>query len=425
MKRRIRTILFLWGAGTSVFAPASNVPITLEDAKRFAVEHNFEVASLRNALEQAKAQQRRKSAAFYPQLGVQGGADTELKSGNQETVGVGVGYLQWNLFRGLGDISQWDAAREQTEIAKIRVQKAEFRVGVDVEAAFHKYLLQKTLIGIQKKSLELNQKHKQMAVARRKSGLVSDADVMDFDITESLLDSELVSLQQQLEISRIELRRLLGEQVGQSVEPVGVLQHQHLEGSLMSYLDRIKDENEEVLALTRVVKQSELEIRSATAQFLPRVDVQVRAGYEPIRERPTNGGASVSGQVLATLDLFSGFDTANARAEKTAELLRNEARLKQTILDALSTTEKVYRQIRAIQERVDLEEKNEERALRFYRSVLSEYNRGVKNSSDVKAAANMYTDTLLRKERFKYDFLAEKLNLERVLGGPAKTTLED
>ncbi len=73
---------------------------------------------------------------------------------------------------------------------------------------------------------------------------------------------------------------------------------------------------------------------------------------------------------------------------------------------------------RPIEARVHLEERNEVRAQKYYTTVINEYRRGVRNSTDVKVAAEALYDASLRRESFKYEFLNEKILLERTLSGP-------
>ena len=49
---------------------------------------------------------------------------------------------------------------------------------------------------------------------------------------------------------------------------------------------------------------------------------------------------------------------------------------------------------------------------------MSEYRRGVKNSADVKVAAELLFETRARRESYKYDFLKERVDLERAIGKP-------
>jgi outer membrane protein TolC len=139
--------------------------------------------------------------------------------------------------------------------------------------------------------------------------------------------------------------------------------------------------------------------------------------------RPTQGGTSLTASIVARFDLFSGFDTIWQKRETEAKLLRSEAQLKNALLTAITDTEVAYRKIKTIQARVDLEEENATRSDRYYKAVMSEYKRGVKNSADLKVAAEQLYEIHLRQESYKYDFLNERISLERALGGRVETEM--
>ncbi len=123
-------------------------------------------------------------------------------------------------------------------------------------------------------------------------------------------------------------------------------------------------------------------------------------------------------------ELFSGFDYSAQRAEAEAKRLKLEASLKQELLSARTLVESAYWKFNATEARVHLEEQNVERANRYYKSILSDYKRGVKNSVDMRVAADTLLDAMVRREAYKYELVAQKADLERALGGPVETELK-
>jgi outer membrane protein TolC len=291
-------------------------------------------------------------------------------------------------------------------------------VGLEVERAFHLYLFKKTTIDLKRKAIQLNETHKKMAINKRRSGLAAESDVTEFDLKDATLRSDLLLLEQENEEARVTLKRLLGEEIGSNIEPVGDLQHQHLKGNLLDLVKRIKNESEPVLLGAKDVLISNLETKAAQSKWLPKVDVEIAAGYLPWDLRQVDAGtAMVGGKIVAKLDLFSGFDTMYERKENEAKKLRQEAELKNSLLLAMTDTENAYRKISTIQARVDLEQENESRSQKYYAAVMNEYRRGIKNSADLKVAADGLFEASLKREAFKFDFLNSRIDLERALGG--------
>lgn len=393
--------------------------LSLDEAKKFAIGHNFEVQAQERALEEARAKAGRSRASFYPTLSIIGGADTVTTLTSKNTAPVGYVQGTYNLFSGFQHLALRDIADTQADIAEIKLTQTKFRTGLEVEKAFHAYLFKKGLIGLKKDALDLNETHKKMAKQRRAAGLSVDSDVVEFDLRESILQSDVLLYEQELEEARTSLRRLLGEEVGGAVEPSGALQHQHLRGTLMDYVNRIRNESESVRIATREMEIAVAQSRVWRSRWLPTIDLEARVGYIDYNYRPqADAGFSYAAGIFAKFDLFTGFDSLYEKREQTARQLRTEAELKNQILQAVSQTEVAFRHIKTIEARVHLEAQNHARAAKYYKLTVSEYKRGMKNSMDVKLAAENLYDVAVREETYKFDFLSQRIELEKALGGP-------
>jgi len=394
--------------------------VDLVAAKRFAVARNLDVLSLRHEVAEKTAVAGQAAAPFFPTVGVAGGANTQ--NGGQNAV-LGYGYLNLNIFRGFEDVYQSQIAHLEAEVSRIKLKQTEFRVGLDVEEQFHKFLLKKASIKLRQEAIELNQKHRAMAQARAGAGMATSSDVMEFDIRNSLLRSDLELLKQELEECRIRLRKLLGEEVGATIEPVGTLQHQHLKGDLMEYLNRVRDTSESVQIASKELAKATVESHRWRSKWLPTLDVEAQAGYLDLDARPSDGSPGVRALVVAKIDLFQGFRSTWERREGEAKLQKAEATLKHEMLTALNDIEVSFRRLKTMQHRVDLESENAERSEKYYKAVIGEYRRGTKNSADVKMAAEGLYEARLRHETYKHDFLETKLALEKSTGAAIETEI--
>jgi outer membrane protein TolC len=411
---------------TSFLFAAQESPqkVTLEDAKKYAISHNFEVISLRRALDEAEAKEARSRSPYFPKLGVAGGADNQLIATGNVTAAIAYVYFDYNLFNGFSDLYKNQIASQEKEKAQIKLKRSEFRVGLEVERTFHLYVFKKSVIKLKEEALKWNEIHKKMAAQKKRAGLSSDSDVMEFDLKDAVLRSDLLLLNQELEEARTQLKKLLGEEIGSKIEPIGSLQHQHLKGNLNNLVKRIKNESEVVVTTAKDLSIANLESKVTTSKWLPKLDLEVSGGFLPwdLRQVPA-GQAMIGGKLVLKYDIFSGFDNYYGQNEAEAKKLKLEAQLKDAILSAMVDTENAFRKIRTIQERVDLEEENEERAQKYYKSVMSEYKRGVKNSADLRVAADGLFEVSLKRESYKYEFLNSRIDLEKALGGPVEVEL--
>jgi outer membrane protein TolC len=397
--------------------------LTLEDAKRVAVANNREVQALRRGVEEAKAKAGRTRSTFYPRIGVAGGVDSQIAADDNESAPVGYFYANYNLFNGFRDTYRREIANLDAEKSEFALKHQELLAGLEVEKYFHEFLFVQTSIALKNEALRTNDNLASAARKRKTAGLGSDADILEFDFRDALLKSDLTILDQKLEEVRIGLRKTLGEEVGSKIEPVGVLQHQHIVGDLMVYLDQLKSANPILKVSARELAIAELESKNWRSRWLPTIDFESRAGYLELDRRPADGGSAMNLLVIAKMDLFSGFETSWERSEGIAKKARAEEELKANLVNLVSDVERYYRRIKAIERSVDLEEQNESRAKKYYETVKREYQAGIKNSNDVKAAADLSFEASLRRVKYKLEFLSEKIEMEKLLGSPVKVEI--
>src|SRR3989338_4876513 len=295
---------------TNIPREEETVRFSLEDAKRYAVANNNEVKSFRHAVEEARARSGRATIPFFPNIGVASGVNTLTSSATSNAAPVAYVYGTYNVFNGYQDTYKKSILELESEKKEIELQQKELLVGLEVEKYFHDSLYEKAAIGIKKNAIEVNKKLQTIASKRRQAGLGSEADSMEFELRESILEADLVLLEQKLEEARIGLRKTLGHEIGSKIDPVGELQHQHLVGDLMSHLNGLKNSNPTLRISGHEVAISDFQAKSWRSKWLPKVDIEAKAGYLELDLRPADKGTSISFLLIAKMDLFSGYESA-------------------------------------------------------------------------------------------------------------------
>ena len=304
----------------------------------------------------------------------------------------------------------------------MELTKKEFELALQVERNFYEYIYISTLIGLKERSLQFNEKHKKFVNRKRVAGLVSEADVMEFEVRDSLLQSEYVSQKLELEETRIKLKNILGPEVGEKIRPVGKLQNQTIDGTLMSYVDQLKEKNHQILLTTHSVGRAKVNNSIAQAAWLPEVDFQAQFGMLPLDERIDRTADATTARFLLTANfrLFSGFRDYYSSRRDSSRVAEAEHMLKDEIVQSVSAVEALYRKLKAIETRINLEKNNILRTEKYYDAVVSEYRRGSKNSADLAMAIDQYFAALQKREGLKFDFLNNKINFEMLMGQPIR-----
>ena len=390
--------------------------VTLEDAQQLAVHQNFGLKALKMEMESQEAQVGITRALFFPKFGVVGGFENLEGGTKRDSATLSYIFGTWNLFNGFADQMAQRRTSIMVQIAQSMYRKSEIELRMEVAQLFYRYLHQKAILSFYDKAKDLNEKHLGSARKRRASGLLSEADLMDFELRDSLLQSEMRLIQQRMTEIKLGLVRLMGPELGAAFEPVGSLPHLHLLGDMKEYLTQASATIESLKQSNLQIEGAMYDLKKSRSAWLPSVDVGVRMGALPLDQRLDNSNRGMASLVTARWELFSGFETTSQIRAAEAELKRREFEGKQQLLTVMAVVEAAVSKLKSIEERVDLEKQNEDRAQKLYNVTFSEYSRGIKNSTDVKAAELLLLEVRLRRVGFKNDFLETRSELERMYG---------
>lgn len=387
--------------------------LSLEDIKRYAVGHNFGLKAAAAAADEAQAVTVQKRSAFFPKLSVVAGPDvrSEPKRNTSETLAHFEG--KWNLFRGSSDKLEFEISELNSQIASSAKRRAQFELELDVESLFYLHLINTAKLNGYRAASELNDKHRQLIRRRQQSGMASQADVMEFELRDSYLKSEMSSLTQVRDEARMGLSRLMGPNIS-SFEPVGRLPHTHLKLPVQVFLSKINSTSEPVKQASLASAAGAVAHKQSHANWFPSIDAEAR--YGKLSQDIASGNPAFQGLLLMKWEFFSGFETNGKIAEARARATRLENEFRQKLLSTMSDAEISYSRLLSIQERVHVEESNEARAEKYYAAVLDEYRRGIKNGADLKVAEDSLLQARIRASDFRYKFLEDKLRLERAIG---------
>ena len=398
----------------SLIAGAEDVKVlSLGDIKRYAINHNFALKAEGAGVEEVKAQLGQRRSAFFPRMALVAGPEMENDRLTKRSNTMGYMEGSWNLFRGAADRIQVDAAQLNVKIAESGFRRAQFELELEVEDLFYRHLSQSASVQFYTEAIELNDRHRQLLRRKRESGMASQADMMEFELRDSYLRSELAQIQQMREEARIGLTRLMGPDIG-FFEPQGALPHVHLKAPLKVFMGRINTTSDVVKAAALRSATGALDSKMARSAWFPTVDLISRYGNLPQDLELQNPAFQAA--LMLRWEFFSGFETTAKVAETKARANRLENEFRAKLLSAMSEAEVSYTRLLSLQERVHVEERNQKNASSYYRAVLDEYRRGVKNGVDLKVAEEAFLVAKTRALDFRYRFLSDKIQLERAVG---------
>ena len=399
----------------SIFAHAEEGRrLSLADVKKFALANNFRIKAAEAEIQENRARTEQRRSGLYPKLSLVLGPEIRQEDGKDNSVAMAYAEASWNIFRGSEDRIAIELSELDERVAESSRRKLQFELELEIEGLFYRYLSVSAKLEFYEKAIDLNEKHSQLMRRKQSSGMASRADLMEFSLRESYLKSELSSLTQQREEARLGLIRLMGPTVGTNFRPVGTVPHVHLKQNLVAFLERVNSTSESVKSASLQAAAGAIGAKGARAGWLPTLDASARYGSLPQDLAAT--APALDAALVLRWQFFSGFETRGKIAEARARADRLEFELKQKLLTAMTEAEVSYLKLGSLQERVHVEEGNEEKAKEYYAAVLEEYRRGLKNGYDLKSAEAYLLEARLRAADFTYEFIDTKNRLERDVG---------
>lgn len=390
---------------------------TLAELTQEAIGHNSEIAEAAKSLEAASAQKGKARSPYFPEFGVEGGGETYKSSNSNLSNGYGFAFGRLNLFRGGRDRYGFQIQSREEEFAGVRLGQTKARISREIASRYYELVYFREAIRIKEEALALNQAEVQMAAKRKRAGITSDADVLEFELRDATLRSDLLLLNEdQMAVSR-ELARLLGR--GESTELIaveGTLGHDHFNRPLEELFKAAVAQREDLNEAKKTYDVASIAHSATLSEWLPKVDAEATYGTLPRRDRILTETPAWGALVKVTIPLFSGLDSYYDRQTKAREMERSDLGLTRLGQEVRVQVQNAYARIKAVEARVDLEEKNIERAKRYYDVTLAEYKRGVKNSPDLAGAAERLFDSKLRNLQFRRDFYLARTGVAQAIG---------
>lgn len=393
--------------------------LELDDLVREALANNLEIKEAENKLQSFESFTQSKKGVFFPEISAEGGP-LHIKLYNYDAHGNAIyGRADWNLYRGGKDLGNLDRAKIESQFSRDQLEKSIARIHREVAKVHCEMLFLLERISLTKWAVQINQEQMKVARAKRSAGYTSEADVMDFELREAILISDLNLLKQEIESKSRELALVIGRKEPASDLVVkGHLTKLGLGLDKAKILGVLKDSSLEILQAKAELQISERDRDIVKADFLPKLDLNVLYGILPPIEG-TKFSPNFSDYFIflkLTIPLFSGLETLNQKKASVFAAFAKETEVINRSRSTVTAVETLFSKLDSISERLSIEEKNILRSEKYYKLTLGEYRRGVKNSPDMIGAAERLLSARIRNLEFRRDFILTRLNLLALAG---------
>lgn len=320
-----------------------------------------------------------------------------------------------NLYRGGRDVLEDKARLAEKEVMNVTNQQTFQGELFEARQLYWGLVYLHELKALYELTIEQNKKNLYHANRLINSGISTKVDRLEFEVSGTQLEQDLARILVGISNHNRQIAALVGsppETVFQTIEKIP---HDHESPTLTEELD---------FASYRDVRrekafQLNLETTSALLKrwWVPNLDVYAESGLFTFRERnfyTQSDRLDSAVGIKFTLE-FDGFqqkvDGEAFAARSRASSLRAE-QIKAETATVFNTSKQ---ELLLIHELLHVGEKNVEKSQEYLTAVLSEYNRGVKNSPDVLSASMKNLEFRKRFAELRRDYAVVSARLEAML----------
>lgn len=413
-----RPLLFI----LSLFTLSLNAKVfNFEELYQHALKNHPQGKILSSKVKELELGREKLKSFYYPELSaIVGGERRQAAQESPIDTNRFVAELRvkYNLFRFNKSADEIKSIEELLKRQKLDLSwwKESLIRGMKSQYTISQGLKEKLVI--LQKELKTNESLKRSVQKRRKSGLIGKSDLIDIKLRENQLLSSINDLEEELDHSMDKLRKLAFIEHKDKVLIEGNIPHEHYHLSLNQLIASAKKNNIHIKRGEFTKKASLSELNKESKNYLPEVNLSGRYGRMRIDEQYVSSSNQNEGLVgiYVNIPLFSGGRKKSTRQiyeEKYLQKLQ-EVKLHENN-ETIELTHK-YELLDKVHRKVDLLEDSLKRGQSYFKNVMSEYKRGVKNSLDLVSSR----DRLLGFEMDLIDsrakYLITVLNIEELTG---------
>jgi len=399
-------------------ANASPKLMSLEQAKKTAVENNPELQSAQADLKSRNLSRRLALSPFVPNLSFDLGVREELFQAEQLEDSSGAfyyGIARWNLYNGGRDRAGLRLAALEVDRAQRNLELSQAKIEREVILHYTRVRFFDLILKIKDEALANNRELKTLARRKVQGGITTNAEIYEFDFREAELATEIQLVRHERDVAFRELGVALGVDPNQW-QTLGVELTDTFQQIVSQKFNETTNTKSYLSGITLLEPQqdflrSQIETRASLAEWLPRADVEARYGRMRFAEPEVEPEPAWRIEFRLSIPIFSGVETLAARQSALAKQIVAERRLREAELHLRNLHQDQADKAAILERLLKLQEQNIRRAKLYYDATLQEFRRGIKNSPDLSGASQRWFHSRERELELQRDQLLVSLGL--------------
>ena len=392
--------------------------VTLEKLISDALLNSREIQMAKTQKEIAQFDLAAQKSVFFPRLSLEGGPVASKFDENKNSGTLVYGKVEWNLYNGGRDKANTEKGIVENILAEKHFEATKAKIKRDVSKLYYEMLYILESLAIRERANLINAEQMNIAKAKKSSGFTSSADVIEFELREATIKSDLKKLNREKRQKSRELSILTGDDGSREIIVQGHLEKDTKQLKIRNLVESVALEEKNPVVVESKLKLSQsIEEKSVfSAGYLPQIDFEGKYGKLASEEKIFSESDNFSIALKLKIPLFTGMSTRNEVRAAQAKIANNETQLLRAKLSVKVELDNLVEDAESIVDRLELEEKNLGKAEEYYKITLAEYKRGVKNSPDMVSASEKLLDSKIRNLELRRDFQLVQIHLSALLG---------
>jgi outer membrane protein len=408
-------LLILSGGGIAAEEVKQPGPLSLRECIAVAQQNNTDILSAQNDVTAARSRSAGAKSAYFPQVSLQNNTFSWGSQGvlNKVTTGTALTVSQ-NIFdAGLREVNV-KSARFGVIQSTSGLTRTQQTISFDVSKAYYEVLRTRHLAEVAQANVKYNEGLRDQIQARASVGDAARVDVLPVEAQLAGARVSLLSAQNSVRMSAIELQSVMGlsPQPGFGILEVDVAPILEIE-SLDQFITPALTSRPDILQNQAAVGAARASVKSAKIALSPRPTIsadyqrQVSGGF-------TTGGTQVVGGIV--FDIFDGGANRAAYRESKASEATAELRALQIGKDIRAQVEEAYLALTNARERMAASSVSLEAANKNYLAQKERYDQGLGSTLDLLNAELQVVTAQSDDVQACYDYYIAAAQMDYAVG---------
>jgi outer membrane protein TolC len=437
MQKRKCSIVFI---GLLILVQAAfsqeKMTLTLDKSVRIALSQNPGHLASEERVDAAYSQLREAAAGFMPSLNAQGLHTLNEKSMELEFPSFVPGEppqrveidftrdfqfsmsLTLPLYTGGRLTSGFKQAKYNLESSREAVRQSKQLTVFNTKRAFYGHLLAKEFVTVAEEAVRVAEENLENVKNMYEVGMATKMDLLRSEVRLTNMQPQVIAAKNNLRISELNLKIILGMDLSQPVEIQGSLSYEPWEPDLEECIKTALVQRPEMRQFDFQRKMAGEALKFNQAGYLPTLAVSGSYSFwaDKLNFKGDTWSSFYAVNLVLTIPIFNGFKES-AQIARSKAMIREIELNKKALLDAveLEVRQAVLR-LGEAKETLVSQEKNTEQAKESLRISQLNFSEGMATTLDVISAEAAYSQAQVNYSQALYSYAVAVAELDRAMG---------